>query len=342
MTAPRAGPGAASVSPAASLSSWPPAGPMGADVAAEAGVPARTLGTATSGRDHGRRHHGRPGMLAEAGADLLLFAGGDGTAATSSASSAGDVPDPRHPRRGQDALGGVRRQPRGGRRHGGRVPGRTGRPVAAADVVDVVDGGGERAGDGPFALRRTARAGERTGPGRRAPARSEELLPSSGRTLWSTPCAGPWRANSTPARCTSSAPGRRRGGSSRPSGFMAPRSASTPSGTVRSSGPTSASGAIVELMDRSPTTRLVLGVIGGQGFLLGRGNQQLGAGGAVAGWRRRTSSSSPRRTSSALCTRRCCGSTPATRPRSPGPCGLPAGCATGPARCMMMRVSGAA
>ncbi len=33
---------------------------------------------------------------------------------------------------------------------------------------------------------------------------------------------------------------------------------------------------IVELMDKSATTRLVLGVIGGQGFLLGRGNQQLG------------------------------------------------------------------
>lgn len=34
--------------------------------------------------------------------------------------------------------------------------------------------------------------------------------------------------------------------------------------------------AITELMDRSAATRLVLGVIGGQGFLLGRGNQQLG------------------------------------------------------------------
>ena len=35
--------------------------------------------------------------------------------------------------------------------------------------------------------------------------------------------------------------------------------------------------AIVELMDKYPQTKLVLGVIGGQGFLLGRGNQQLGA-----------------------------------------------------------------
>jgi predicted polyphosphate/ATP-dependent NAD kinase len=34
--------------------------------------------------------------------------------------------------------------------------------------------------------------------------------------------------------------------------------------------------AIAALMDRVPATRLVLGVIGGQGFLLGRGNQQLG------------------------------------------------------------------
>lgn len=33
---------------------------------------------------------------------------------------------------------------------------------------------------------------------------------------------------------------------------------------------------IVALMDRFPHTRLVLGVIGGQGVLLGRGNQQLG------------------------------------------------------------------
>jgi predicted polyphosphate/ATP-dependent NAD kinase len=33
---------------------------------------------------------------------------------------------------------------------------------------------------------------------------------------------------------------------------------------------------ITTLMDRAPQTRLVLGVIGGQGFLLGRGNQQLG------------------------------------------------------------------
>jgi predicted polyphosphate/ATP-dependent NAD kinase len=34
--------------------------------------------------------------------------------------------------------------------------------------------------------------------------------------------------------------------------------------------------AIVQLMDRSVVTKLILGVIGGQGFLLGRGNQQLG------------------------------------------------------------------
>jgi predicted polyphosphate/ATP-dependent NAD kinase len=33
---------------------------------------------------------------------------------------------------------------------------------------------------------------------------------------------------------------------------------------------------ITKLMDQVPQTRLVLGVIGGQGFLLGRGNQQLG------------------------------------------------------------------
>ncbi len=179
-------------------------------------------------------------MLADAGAALVLFAGGDGTAADIVSVIGRSVPILGIPSGVKMRSGVFAASPEAAGDMAAEFLASAGQPVAAADVVDVVEGGAERAG--PDRLPSVELQGQASvpglGAGRLPGPKSSSLFGSN--AMVDAMCRAV-AENSSPARSTSSAPGRRRGGSSRSWVYLAPPSASTPSGTVPSSGRTSGS-----------------------------------------------------------------------------------------------------
>jgi predicted polyphosphate/ATP-dependent NAD kinase len=251
-------------------------GPMGADVAAEAGVPVRTLGMHVGPETKAADTQRAARMLADAGAALVLFAGGDGTAADIVSVIGRRVPILGIPSGVKMRSGVFAASPEAAGDIAAEFLASTGQPVTAADVVDVVEGGGERAG--ADRLPSVELQGQASVPGldagRLPGPKSSSLFGSN--AMVDAMCRAV-AGELVPGTLYLFGPGSTTGrvlevlglhGS--PFGVDAVRDGALVGADLGER-------AIVELMDRSPKTKLVLGVIGGQGFLLGRGNQQLGA-----------------------------------------------------------------
>jgi predicted polyphosphate/ATP-dependent NAD kinase len=264
-------------------------GPMGAEVAAASGVVAGTLdlelGPETTAADTGRAAR----MLVDAGAALLLFAGGDGTAADIVRAVDQQVPILGIPSGVKMRSGVFASSPEAAGELAADFLARDDRPVATAEVLDAAEldaaelGAAEleavKLGVGPASLRPGAveflglAIVPSLGGGRLPGAKTSDLLASS--TLLDAACRSV-ADELVPGTLYLFGPGSTTGRileilglPSSPLGVDAVRDGALVGMDLGEEG-------IVELMEQSPSTKLVLGVIGGQGFLLGRGNQQLG------------------------------------------------------------------
>jgi predicted polyphosphate/ATP-dependent NAD kinase len=250
-------------------------GAMGADVAAAAGIAAATLdlliGPITTATDTGRVAR----MLADAGVALLLFAGGDGTAGDIVGAIGERVPVLGIPSGVKMRSGVFAPTPEAAGEIAARFLATGDLPVSTVEVLDAED-----AGEGPG--RPGGGAGSQFLGLAHVPRLHGALLP------------GPKVSNALASRASSEALCRAVAGELEPGTLYLFGPGSTTGQILGSLGlPSSPLGVdavtdgvlvgedldeegIIGLMERSARTRVVLGVIGGQGFLLGRGNQQLG------------------------------------------------------------------
>jgi predicted polyphosphate/ATP-dependent NAD kinase len=250
-------------------------GPMGADVMVAGGAKGRTLqmrvGPETTAADTQRAAR----LLADAGVAVVLFAGGDGTAGDIVRAIGQRVPILGIPSGVKMRSGVFAANPEAAGELAAEFLARPERPVAAADVVDVVE-----AGTAPDV------------PGRppQVELRGQASVPSLGAGRIPGPKSSSTLASSAAveALCRAVADELSRGtlylfgpGSTTGRILEVMGLPSSPLGVdaVKDGvlvGADLGEQAVVELMGTAAKTKLVLGVIGGQGFLLGRGNQQLG------------------------------------------------------------------
>jgi predicted polyphosphate/ATP-dependent NAD kinase len=275
-----------------------PPGPMGGDAAAAAGVSAETIDMQVGPDTNSGTTQEAARMLVDAGADLLLFAGGDGTAADVVRAIGRRAPILGIPSGVKMRSGVFAASPEAAGDLAAEflsLPGR--RPVVTADVVDVlevegavVDGAVVDGGvvEGAVAVDAGGTAAERSpvaellgqasvpdlGVGRVPGPKSSSFLASS--ALVEALCRAV-ADELVPGTLYLFGPGSTTGRILEVLGLP-----SSPLGVDAVMdgalvGADLAEEEIVGLMGRARSTKLVLGVIGGQGFLLGRGNQQLGA-----------------------------------------------------------------
>jgi predicted polyphosphate/ATP-dependent NAD kinase len=251
-------------------------GPMGADVAASGCVKVSTLalqvGPETTAADTQRAAR----IMADAGAALLLFAGGDGTAADIVRAVGRRVPILGIPSGVKMRSGVFAASPEAAGEMAAEFLALAERPVVAADIVDLVEAGSGPGGtEGlPTVELRGQASVPGLGAGRLPGPKSSSLLASG--AILDALCRAV-AGELAPGTLYLFGPGSTTGRILEVMGFPG-----SPLGidAVKDGalvGTDLGERAIVELMDRWPKTKLVLGVIGGQGFLLGRGNQQLGA-----------------------------------------------------------------
>jgi predicted polyphosphate/ATP-dependent NAD kinase len=243
-------------------------GVMGADVAASCGIAARSLNqllpadgptTAADTRVAAR-------LLAEAGVDLLVFAGGDGTAREIIAEVGTSLPVVGIPAGVKMRSGVFGTSPEAAADLVSDYLSRADRPRAEAEILDA-------AGDGLSTEFYGLAAVPGTGGSRLAGPKSFGFAGSPAEVA---ALCGAVAADLEPGTLYLFGPGSTTAGVLRELGVEG-----TPLGVDaildgQLIGADLSEQAITALMDRSAATRLVLGVIGGQGFLLGRGNQQLG------------------------------------------------------------------
>lgn len=242
-------------------------GVMGADLAAacgldvtalamplRAGAPTMATHTVVAAR-----------LMAEAGVELLVFVGGDGTARDIAAALPPGLPVVGVP-------GGVKMR--------SGVFGTS--PEAAADVVsDFARGGGrplaeaeilDAAGDGV----RSEFHGVITVPGAGGRLAGAKSFTMSGSPVELEALCAATAADLTPGVLYLFGPGSTTAGVLDQLGLPGTALGVDAVRDGKLIGTDLSEQEITTLMDQSRHTRLVLGVIGGQGFLLGRGNQQLG------------------------------------------------------------------
>jgi predicted polyphosphate/ATP-dependent NAD kinase len=243
-------------------------GVMGADVAASCGIAARSLNqqlpadgptTAADTRAAAR-------LLAEAGVDLLVFAGGDGTARDIVQAVGTSLPMVGIPAGVKMRSGVFGTSPEAAADLVSDYLSRTDRPWAEAEILDAADDGLSTEFYGLAAV-------PGTGGSRLAGPKSFGFAGSPAELA---ALCGAVAADLEPGTLYLFGPGSTTAGVLRqldvegtPLGVDAILNGQLIGADLTEEG-------IAGLMDRNVATRLVLGVIGGQGFLLGRGNQQLG------------------------------------------------------------------
>jgi predicted polyphosphate/ATP-dependent NAD kinase len=270
-------------------------GPMGAAVAAAAGVPCRVLPMRIGRTTTASETVEAAERLRDAGVELILFAGGDGTAADVLRGAGADQPILGVPSGVKMRSGVFATGPEAAGEVAAEFLARQNPPRRLAEVLDVPAGMLEqRHPEGEPAAGESGVAGGRRCAGS-ASALGGELLglatvPGTGRGKMAGPktavalgspveleamCAAV-AAELEPATTYLFGPGSTTGLVLDELGLVA-----TPLGVdaVRDRqlvGRDLGEAEILELVERSAPVRLVLGVVGGQGMLLGRGNQQLG------------------------------------------------------------------
>jgi predicted polyphosphate/ATP-dependent NAD kinase len=205
-------------------------------------------------------------LLVEAGAELVLFAGGDGTARDIAHAVGTRVPILGIPAGVKMRSGVFGTSPETAAELVSEYLASADRPCAEAEILDLA-ADGEHSEFYAVAKVPALGGGRLAGPKGLRPAGSPADLDAL--------CAAT-AADLEPGTLYLFGPGSTTGGVLRKLGIE---------GTVlgvdavqdgRLIGSDLPEQSIVTLMDAAPATKLVLGVIGGQGFLLGRGNQQLG------------------------------------------------------------------
>lgn len=241
-------------------------GPMGADIAAACGMPAAVAGRLARKQTTAADTRAIAPLLA-ASADVLLFAGGDGTARDIALAVGQDVPLVGIPSGVKMRSGVFATSPEAAAELTAGFLDQPERPRVTAEILDVSPDGLATEFHGIAAVP-ADRAHKLAGP-------KSSGLSGSPAELHAL-CAAV-AADMVPGPLYLVGPGTTTGGimaelglPDSPLGVDAVRDGKLIGADLSERG-------ILALMDQAAETRLVLGVIGGQGFLLGRGNQQLSA-----------------------------------------------------------------
>ena len=242
-------------------------GGMGAELAEELGLAVTLLGYEPARPTTAEDTRAAARELLERDVDLLLFAGGDGTARDVVSVVGTELPVLGIPSGVKMRSAVFATTPEAAGEAAARyLTSPDAFPLVEREVLDAADGDRERALRARTlpARRRAAPGGQGDGPSGRRGGADRPLRRHRARDDARSPV--PRQAR-----------GRRPAGSSTPSGSKGRRSASTRCSTASCSTADLDEDGMLRLLDAHPEATLVLGVIGGQGFLLGRGNQQISA-----------------------------------------------------------------
>lgn len=241
-------------------------GPLGADVLDELGMPHETI----SLEPRGGAQDTRDCVSAMTDAvDLILFAGGDGTACDVASARTGDVPVLGIPAGVKMHSAVFARSPEEAGRIAARYLAAARRRRAQADVMDI-DEDARRAGVLSASLHDVVPVPDvglrLQGPKARTSGDISELDPAIGEYVRRMKPSVLYLAGPGTAMAALKA----RVGGGALLGVDAIRDGKIVGSDLSEQ-------QILDLLEQQPEARIVLSVIGGQGFLLGRGNQQLSA-----------------------------------------------------------------